>query len=70
MENIMSFTYIVEIKQGGSLVETATKSDLSGAVTYADKSTLVGDLVVISEGYKGADGGIDKHDHVTSWYVD
>jgi hypothetical protein len=66
----MSFTYIVEIKQGKSLVEATTTDDLSKAVTYADNSSIVGDLVVISEGYEGSDGGVDKHDHVTSWYVD
>lgn len=66
----MSFTYLVEIKQGKSLVESTTTDNLSKAVTYADKSSIVGDLVVISEGYKGSDGDVDKHDHVTSWYVD
>ena len=66
----MSFTYLVEIKQGKSLVESTTTDNLSKAVTYADKSSIVGDLVVISEGYKGSDGDVDKHDHVASWYVD
>lgn len=66
----MSFRYIVEIKQGKSVVETANKTTLARAVEYADSSSLVGDLVVISEGYKGLDGEYDKHDHVSSWYVD
>lgn len=66
----MSFSYIVEIKQGKSVIESTMTDTLAKAVTYADNSTLLGDLVVISEGYKGADGGFDTHDHVTSWYVD
>lgn len=66
----MSFRYIVEIKQGNAVVETSAKKTLSGAVKYADRSSLEGDLVVISEGYQGADGDYDKHDHVSSWYVD
>ncbi len=64
------FKYIVEIMQGKALVESAAKDTLSNAVSYADASSLEGDLVVISEGYEGVDGGYDKHDHVSSWYVD
>jgi hypothetical protein len=66
----MSFSYIVEIKQGKSVIESTMTNTLAKAVTYADNSTLAGDLVVISEGYEGADGVFDSHDHVTSWYVD
>jgi hypothetical protein len=66
----MSFKYIIQIKQGKSLVESSTSDTLSGAVNYADSSSIVGDLVVISEGYEGADGTVDTHDHVSSWYVD
>ena len=66
----MSFSYIVEIKQGKSVIESTMTNTLAKAVTYADNSTLAGDLVVISEGYEGADGVFDAHDHVTSWYVD
>ena len=66
----MSFRYIIEIKQGKSIVEVSTEKTLSGAVKYADRSSLVGDLVVISEGYEGADGDYDKHDHVSAWHVD
>lgn len=66
----MSFSYIVEIKQGKSVIESTMTDTLAKAVTYADNTTLTGDLVVISEGYKGADGGFDNHDHVTSWYAD
>lgn len=66
----MSFTYIVEIKQNKSLVESTTTSSLSKAVSYAEKNTLVGDLVVVSEGYEGSDGVVEANDHITSWYVD
>tara|TARA_R100000951_G_scaffold26825_1_gene22819 strand:+ start:652 stop:852 length:201 start_codon:yes stop_codon:yes gene_type:complete len=66
----MSFTYIVEIKQNKYLVESTTTSSLSKAVSYAEKNTLVGDLVVVSEGYEGLDGVVEGVDHVTSWYVD
>jgi len=66
----MSFTYIVEIKQNKNLVESTTTSSLSKAVSYAEKNTLVGDLVVVSEGYIGSDGVTEANDHITSWYVD
>jgi hypothetical protein len=66
----MSFTYIVEIKQNKYLVESTTTSSLSNAVSYAEKNTLTGDLVVVSEGYEGSDGVVEGVDHVTSWYVD
>ena len=66
----MSFTYIVEIKQNKYLVESTTTSSLAKAVSYAEKNTLVGDLVVVSEGYEGSDGVVEGVDHVTSWYVD
>ena len=61
---------MVEIKQGKSIVETTTTDNLSKAVTFADKSSLIGDLVVITEGYEASDGQFDAYDHTTSWYVD
>jgi hypothetical protein len=66
----MSFRYIVEIKQGNAVVEASAKKTISSAVKYADRSSLDGDLVVISEGYQGADGEYDIRDHVLSWYAD
>ena len=36
----MSFKYMVEIKQGKSIVETTTTDNLSKAVTFADRSSL------------------------------
>lgn len=66
----MSFKYLVEIKQNKVVVETTTTDKLSKAVRFAEKSSLVGDLVVISEGYMATDGQFDAYDHVNSWYVD
>lgn len=66
----MSFTYIAEIMNNKSLVDSTTSSDLKKAVTWANDNSIVGDLIVISEGYEGADGVLDKHDHLNSWRVD
>lgn len=66
----MSYTYIADIMSNKSLVDSSSSSDLKDVVTWANSNTLQGDTVVISEGYKGSDGVVDKHDHVNSWYVD
>ena len=66
----MSYTYIAEIMNNKALVDSTTSSDLKKAVTWANDNSIVGDLIVISEGYTGADGVVDKHDHVNSWYND
>jgi|TARA_R110000737_G_scaffold111014_1_gene143928 hypothetical protein len=66
----MSYTYIAEIMNNKALVDSTTSSDLKNAVTWANDNSIVGDLIVISEGYTGADGVVDKHDHVNSWYND
>ena len=66
----MSYTYIAEIMSNKSLVDSTTTPDLKEAVTWATSNSIVGDLIVISEGYRGADGVVDKHDHVNSWYSD
>jgi|TARA_B110000977_G_scaffold108952_1_gene141705 hypothetical protein len=66
----MSFTYIVEIKQNRTLVDSTTTDNLSKAVSYAEKNSLVGDLVVVSEGYTASDGVVEVNDHINSWYVD
>ena len=66
----MSYTYIAEIMSNKSLVDSTTSPDLKEAVTWANSNSIVGDLIVISEGYKGADGIVDKYDHVNSWRID
>ena len=66
----MSFTYIVEIKQNRTLVDSTTTDNLSKAVSYAEKNSLIGDLVVVSEGYTASDGVVEVNDHINSWYVD
>ena len=66
----MSFTYIVEIKQNRTLIDSTTTDNLSKAVSYAEKNSLVGDLVVVSEGYTASDGVVEVNDHINSWYVD
>ena len=66
----MSYTYIAEIMNNKALVDSTTSPDLKKAVTWANDNSIVGDLIVISEGYTGADGVVDKHDHVNSWYND
>tara|TARA_R110002167_G_scaffold182679_1_gene383092 strand:- start:548 stop:748 length:201 start_codon:yes stop_codon:yes gene_type:complete len=66
----MSFIYIVEIKQNRTLVDSTTTDNLSKAVSYAEKNSLIGDLVVVSEGYTASDGVVEVNDHINSWYVD
>mgnify|MGYP003645555672 FL=1 len=66
----MSYTYIADIMSNKSLVDSSSSSDLKEVVTWANSNTLQGDTVVISEGYTGADGVVDKHDHLNSWYVE
>ena len=68
--NTMSYTYIAEIMANKALIDSSSSSDLKKVVTWANDNTLQGDTVVISEGYTGADGVVDKHDHLNSWYVD
>ena len=65
----MSYTYIAKIMSNKSLVDSTTSQDLKKAVTWADKNSIEGDLIVISEGYAGADDTIDEVDHVMSYYV-
>lgn len=65
-----SFTYIFDIKSNNSLVESMMTDNLADGQRWAEKNTLGGDLVVISEAYEGADGNIDVTDHVASYYID
>jgi hypothetical protein len=64
----MTYTYIAEIMNNKSLVDSTTSSDLKKVVTWATSNSIEGDLIVISEGYECADGVVDKHDHINSWY--
>lgn len=66
----MSFTYIFDIKVNKEVVETMTTDDMSKGQDWASVNTLVGDLVVVSEAYQGADGELEVTDHVTSYYID
>jgi hypothetical protein len=66
----MSFTYIFDIKVNKEVVETMTTDDMSKGQDWASSNTLVGDLVVVSEAYQGADGELEVTDHVTSYYID
>ena len=66
----MSYTYIAEIMSNKSLVDSSTSSDLKKVVTWANSNAIVGDTVVITEGYMCSDGVVDKHDHLNSWYVE
>lgn len=66
----MSFTYIFDIKVNKEVVETMTTDDMSKGQDWASSKTLVGDLVVVSEAYQGADGELEVTDHVTSYYID
>ena len=66
----MSFTYVFDIKVNKEVVETMTTDDMSKGQDWASDNTLVGDLVVVSEAYQGADGELEVIDHVTSYYVD
>ena len=47
----MSYTYIAEIMSNKSLVDSSTSSDLKKVVTWANDNSIVGDTVVITEGY-------------------
>ena len=65
-----NFNYLTEIKNtDGEILASKQVTTLIEAVRYAEKWTIQGDLVVITEGYMGADGVFDRHDHVASWYV-
>tara|TARA_B110000908_G_scaffold95717_1_gene113293 strand:+ start:101 stop:304 length:204 start_codon:yes stop_codon:yes gene_type:complete len=66
----MSFTYVFDIKVNKEVVETMTTDDMSKGQDWASSNTLVGDLVVVSEAYQGADGELEVTDHVTSYYID
>jgi hypothetical protein len=66
----MSFTYIFDIKVNKNIVESMTTDDMSQGHSWAQENTLVGDLVVVSEAYEGADGQLEVTEHVTSYYVD
>ena len=65
-----NFNYLTEIKNtDGEILASQQVTTLIEAVRYAEKWTIQGDLVVITEGYEAADGGFERHDHVASWYV-
>lgn len=66
----MSFTYIFDIKVNKNIVESMTTDDMSQGHSWAQDNTLVGDLVVVSEAYEGADGHLEVTDHITSYYID
>lgn len=66
----MSFTYIFEIKVNKNIVETMTTKNMTKGHLWAQDNTIVGDLVVVSEAYKGADGVVEVTDHITSYYID
>ena len=66
----MSFTYITNIKSSaGVTVDSNVTDDMSQAVQWANNTAIDGDLVVVSEAYRGADGVLEPHDHVNSSYV-
>jgi hypothetical protein len=66
----MSYSYLAEIKSNKTLVDSKTSPDLKKVVSWANNKTIVGDMVVLSEGYMGADGHFDVYDLLTSWYRD
>lgn len=66
----MSFTYIFDIKVNKNTVESMTTDDMTKGHSWAQDNTLVGDLVVVSEAYEGADGQLEVTDHITSYYID
>ena len=65
-----NFTYLFELKSNKSVVESMTTDDMSQGHSWAQDNTLVGDLVVVSEAYEGADGHLEVTDHITSYYID
>jgi hypothetical protein len=65
-----NFTYLFELKCNKSIVESMTTDDLSEGQQWAEDNTLVGDLVVVSEAYEGADGQLDVIEHISSYYID
>lgn len=65
-----NFTYLFELKCNKSIVESMTTDDLSEGQQWAEANTLVGDLVVVSEAYEGADGQLDVIEHISSYYID
>lgn len=63
----MSYTYLAEIKSNKDVVESKIMTDLKKAVSWANSKTIIGDMVVISEGYLCADGAFDSYDTLTTW---
>jgi hypothetical protein len=63
----MSYSYLAEIKSNKTLVASKTSTDLKKVVSWANSKTIVGDMVMLSEGYMCADGHFDVHDLLTSW---
>ena len=66
----MSYTYIAEIKSNSDIIDTTQMQSLGEVSQWANKHSIIGDLVVISEGYVGSDGILEVYDHVASWRVD
>ena len=66
----MSFTYIFDIKVNKNTVESMTTDDMTKGHSWAQDNTLVGDLVVVSEAYEGADGQLEVIEHISSYYID
>tara|TARA_R110000824_G_scaffold218375_1_gene404955 strand:- start:853 stop:1038 length:186 start_codon:yes stop_codon:yes gene_type:complete len=61
---------MIEVKKDKSTFETKVTDTLPKAREFASRSSMIGDLVVITEGYEASDGHFDTYDHVASWCVE
>jgi hypothetical protein len=64
------FNYITTVSCNGAVLDRLTTQSLSSARAWADRNTMTGDLVVISEVLCGIDGAVDEVDHTLSYYID
>ena len=64
--HILSF----DVRSQNALVDTYSTTTMSDGMEWLKDSALTGDLVVISEMYKGVDGQYDYKDHVSSFVID
>ena len=64
------YNYLAKISCNGALLDHLTTQSLSSARDWADRNTMMGDLIVISEVLCGVDGVIDEVNHTLSYYID
>ena len=64
------YNYLAKISCNGDVLDHLTTQSLSSARAWAERNTMVGDLVVVSEVLCGIDGAVDEVEHTMSYYID